>query len=315
MSSRKLTILIGAIVVGCLAGFAVMNYVKGLEDAAYEGAERIEVYVAAADIPSGTDGAAAAAVIEVRQVPRDVRPATAITSLDEIAGRVALNPIPANSILVQGMFADPVVAVSSFSQTLPDGLVAVSFNFAEAQGVGRWLTPGDRVNIMVRTKVEAPGDTTADGSEVVADGASSEPIYAQRARMLYQDVVILSVGQTTMAAPGQSTSEDAAAAAMASGLITFAVPAEAALRLTSVNEADLYLSLVPPSYVPGAVPEIIEVELLPQTPLPGEDPSRLTPYGPGGYDALIAEISGDGAPSDSAFSDDDAAVGGSGTPG
>jgi Flp pilus assembly protein CpaB len=314
-----MTILIGAIVVGCLAGFAVMNYVKGLEDAAYEGAERIEVFVAAADIPAGTDGAGASAVIEVRQVPRDVRPATAITSLDEIAGRVALNPIPANSILVQGMFADPVVAVSSFSQTLPDGLVAVSFNFAEAQGVGRWLAPGDRVNIMVRTKVEAPGGTTADGSaEVVADGAATEPIYAQRARMLYQDVVILSVGQTTMAAPGQSTSEDAAAAAMASGLITFAVPAEAALRLTSVNEADLYLSLVPPSYVPGAVPEIVEVELLPQTPLPGEDPSRLTPYGPGGYDALIAEISGDGEPSDSAFSDDaagDDAPAGSVTPG
>jgi len=294
-------ILVGAILVGCIAGFAVMRYVSGLEDAAYEGAERVEAIVVAADIPAGTDGSSAAANLEVQQVPRDIRPATAVVSLDELAGKVALFDIPANSVLVQGMFGDPAVAVSSFAQTLPDGLVAVSFNVAEAQGVGRWLAPGDRVNIMVRTQaadeeaVVAEDSELSDSQEVVP----SKPIYSQRARMLYQDVVILSVGQATMALPGQDSESDAAA--LGSGLITFAVPAEAALRLASINEADLYLSLVPPSYVPGQVPEILGAELLPSSPLPGEDPTMLTPYGPGGYESLINEVTASGEPGDTAF--------------
>jgi pilus assembly protein CpaB len=294
VSSRKLFILVGAILVGCFAGFAVMRYVQSVEDAAYEGVERVEVFVAAGDIPAGAGGASAASAFEVRMVPRDVRPATAVTSLDAITGKVAVNAIPANSILVQGMFTDPSVAVSSFSQTLNDGMVAVSFNFAEAQGVARWLRPGDRVNIMVRSQVEA-ADATAEGGAVPA-----AQIFKQPARMLYQDVLILSIGQSTMAAPGQRPDEEDVAA-FSNGLITFALPQEAALRLASVDEASLYLTLVPPSYTPAIVAPFGAAEFDPSSPLPGEDPARLTPYGPAGYAGLIDEIAG--SPTDSAFTD------------
>ena len=60
------------------------------------------------------------------------------------------------------------------------------------------------------------------------------------------------------------------------GLVTLAVPPEAAQTILSVGIDTLYLTLVPPSYVPKEIPPIVAS---PQT-LPGEDPTRLTPYGP-----------------------------------
>ena len=55
MSSRRTLILIAAIVVGALAAFAIFNYVGGLEDKAYENAQRVPVIRVALMVETVTD--------------------------------------------------------------------------------------------------------------------------------------------------------------------------------------------------------------------------------------------------------------------
>jgi hypothetical protein len=59
-------------------------------------------------------------------------------------------------------------------------------------------------------------------------------------------------------------------------MVTLAVPPEAVATILSVGMENLYLSLVPPDYVPAPVPPV-DVNT---STLPGEDPTKLTPYGP-----------------------------------
>ncbi len=92
MSSRRTLILVGAIVLGLLAALLLFNYVNGIEDRANNNAKRVDVYVAKTDIPRGTPGETASADGEVgtSKIPQEFRPATAITTTDEIQKKVAL---------------------------------------------------------------------------------------------------------------------------------------------------------------------------------------------------------------------------------
>lgn len=60
-------------------------------------------------------------------------------------------------------------------------------------------------------------------------------------------------------------------------MLTFALPADAAQKIASVPAGSFYLTLVPRDYQPEPLPAL-DVG----APLPGEDPSQLTPYGPDG---------------------------------
>ena len=77
MSSRRTLILIAAIVVGGLAAFAIFNYVGGIEDRAYDNAERVPVIRIAQDVPRGLDGATANAEgsFESAEIPEEFLPA------------------------------------------------------------------------------------------------------------------------------------------------------------------------------------------------------------------------------------------------
>ena len=92
-------------------------------------------------------------------------------------------------------------------------------------------------------------------------------------------------GENTGAAgaEGDPPPGDTAAApppdAASSGLITFLVPPEAAQLITALDPGQMYLTLVGPDYEPAPIPAL---DLAPDTPLPGESGSELTPYGPDG---------------------------------
>ena len=266
MSSRRTLILVGAIVIGLVAVLLVVNYVRGIEDRANNNAKRVDVYVAKTDIPRGTPGDTASSdgSVGVAQIPQEFRPASAITTTDEIQKKVALFNIPQNTPIVQDMFVDPAQSQISFRERLKNPEhVAITVSVDEVHGVAGFLVPGDEVNLMV----------FQDGA---ADGASTSGALKSTARYLYQKVQILAVGQSTLLSPGEQTAETAAATVTNSGLITFNVPPEAAAYIASAQQAGgLYMSLVADDYVPKPLPPID-----PNT-LPGES-GQLTPYGPQG---------------------------------
>ncbi len=229
MGSRRTLIVVVAVVLAALAAASTFVYVRGIESRAFQGAELVEVFVVSRDIPRGLPGEQAANdFVKASKVPRDFFPSNALTALEPLAGKVALGPLSANTILVEGQFVDPRQAQVTFSQKIPAGHVAVTVSVDQTRGVAGLLVPGDKVNILV------------------ADGGAQ--------RVLFQNVDIIAIGTT--AAP--QVGETAEVANPGSGLITFAVPPESASKIAfaATQGGGLYLTLVPTDNQPVPVAPI-----------------------------------------------------------
>jgi Flp pilus assembly protein CpaB len=304
-------ILIAAVVVGLLSAYLVYNYVQGADDRAREDAEVVEVLRVVRDIPRGTTGAEVdeGDYLEEDEITVDFRPATAVPpdEADTILTKVAVSDIAAGQVLVDNMFADPVEAQTGFTDRVPEGQVAITMSFDSTRGVAGVVVPGDYVNILVSPDTETCGSLTPEedatqaqeegGEQVtVIEGADKRvaevplppaqaqqlparnPIYCTPARYLFQSVQVLFIDKETVPLPGEDPEEEEQQS-VDTGLITFAVPPKAAQILASVNAEDLYLTLLPRSYDPVALPVLDPFPAL----LPGENPAEVTPYGPDGF--------------------------------
>ncbi len=279
-------ILIAAIAVGCIAAFVVLKYVSGVEERANGDAERVSVLVVRADIPQGVPGEQAVQegwIVE-DEIAREFLPATRITDFDQITGKVALNTLAANQVLVEGMFVDPTTNSIGFGRRLEENHVAYTISVDSTSGVAGLLVPGDLVDIFATTGEGDPTD-----AEVSSDTAEQQGIFGQNARLLYHQVRILAIGTETAPQPGEEQAaaegeETAAEAPQASGLLTLDLPIDAAQLIASVDSSALRLALTGPDYQAQPIPRI---DLNDLAELPGETDARtrfgtLTPYGPDG---------------------------------
>jgi pilus assembly protein CpaB len=219
-------ILVVAVVVAAVAAFATYAWLSGVQDRAYKDAKLVRVYKVTKDIEKGVAGDQALESESIRadKAPEEFRPATALTDVNVIRGKVALTKLAAGQVLVDGMFVDPRVAQVTAAQRIPAGQVAVTISVDQVRGVAGLLVPGDKVDMMV-----------ANGPNL---------------QMLFQNVNILFIG--TSAAP--EAGETQAVAPASSNLITFAVPAFAAQKIVQAANTGIYLVLVPPDNQPTPVP-------------------------------------------------------------
>jgi pilus assembly protein CpaB len=270
-------ILIAAVAIGLLAAFALVNYVSGVEDRANDGAERVPVLVVREEIPKGTSGSAVIeqSFIAEDKIARNFLPATAITDLDQIVGKVAFNDFASNQILVQGMFVDPAISRVGFGELLEGDNVAITISVDQVAGVAGLLVPGDEVDIFTG----GSGDSGGDGASSLVDPS---------ARLVYHQARILAIGADAAPQPGEAPPDEAAeaeaeAATPSNGLITLDLPVEAAQLIATLtgNGNGLVLALTGPDYTAKPVPEIDPGEL---DQFPGETDAKsryglLTPYG------------------------------------
>ena len=105
MGSRRTVILIAAVLIGAVAGYALYNYVNGVEDRAYDNAKRVQVFVVKQPIAKGTPGDQAVGdkLVQAGQIPQEFRPATAITDTAVLDGKVALTNLVPGQVVVDGM--------------------------------------------------------------------------------------------------------------------------------------------------------------------------------------------------------------------
>lgn len=275
MSSRRSLILIAAVVVGAVAAYALYTYIGGIEDEANQNAERVRVYKIVQDIPKGTfgDEAFAQGMIEEDVIAREFRPATAITDPAQIDGLVAISDLAANQVVVSNQFVPQATSLSTFSSLLKNNEVAITISIDQVRGVAGLLVPGDFVNILVTPAASLENPPPPNGQ-------GSTDVFTEPARYLFQKVQILAVGQTRRLEPGETAAtnpDGSPVTSTSSGMLTFALPADAAQKIASVPAGSFYLTLVPRDYQPEPLPAL-DVG----APLPGEDPSQLTPYGPDG---------------------------------
>lgn len=230
MTPRRTVILVVAIVVAAVAAFATYAWLNGVQDRAYDDAKLVRVYKVAKDIEKGTGGEQALESESIRadEAPEEFRPATALTDINVIRGKVALTKLAAGQVVVDGMFVEPRVAQVTAARRIEPGRVAVTVSADQVSGVAGLIVPGDRVNIMV---------TTPTGVQ-----------------MLFQNVEILFIGTT--AAP--EVGETQAVAPATSNLITFSVPPLAAEKIVHATKTGggIYLALVPPDNQPVPVPPV-----------------------------------------------------------
>ncbi len=295
MNSRKPLILVVAALLAAVAVFVLYQYVNSLKDKAYGNAQKVTVYVVQNPVPKGTYGQETKGLIVQSEIPRQFYPNNAITSMDQITNKVAVADLSKNQIIVNGNFVDPSTSTFSLSSQLKQirgtDQVAITIQVDQVRGVAGLIVPGDYVNIMA-TKVQevSAGDTGSAttnncGSTPLPAGVSADDVlFCRQARYVYQKAEVLAVGANSIPQPGQTsagttgdTTPTTQAATSDAGLITLIVPALPAQYIASLPPANIYLELVAKDYKPVKMKAI-----KPFDPLPAEDPTKLTPYGPQG---------------------------------
>jgi pilus assembly protein CpaB len=222
-------ILIVAVVVALVAAGAIYSYLNSVQDRAYNNAKLVKVFRVEKDINKGLPGEQAIdqEYVKSGDIPQKYRPTTALTDINAIRGKVALNNLSTGQIVVDGMFVEPRAATVSFAQRIPPGQVAVTISVDTVRGVAGLIVPGDQVNIMAQAQ---------DGQ-----------------RYLFQNVNVLAIGNTPAPQPGDTTATTAPSVG-GGGLMTFAVPPLAAAKISVAS--GIYLTLVPPGNQPIAVPPV-----------------------------------------------------------
>lgn len=259
-----------------VAAFLVYNYVDGVEEDAMGDAQLVPVFVVEAPIARGASGEAAAEGIKQTNIPQQFKPANAITSLDDIAGKVAIGDLAPNQVVVNDMFvdrSDPAARKSNaeyIRKIRNQDQMAMTISVDQVSGVAGLIEPGDYVNVLLRPKT------------LMATGQSQNPepsLAGGSARFLFQKVEVLAVDTTFVPQAGQNTDPAAQPVATQRGLITLIVPAKAAQLFASIEPGDMYLALVGPDYEP-----VPQEPIAPDALIPAEDAGSMTPYGPEGPD-------------------------------
>lgn len=257
VGSRRTVTLVVAVVMGALASLLAFTYLNGAQQRANRGAKLTDVYVVKKPVAKGESGAQALAegAIGRGSVPTKYRPVTAIVSPGEISGGVAEVDLAPNQIVVQGLFAAAGSTAATNSRRLDPGMVAVAVSTDGVRGLGGLLTPGDTVDIM--TPIVLSKARLSPATQVVLkDAVDGDRGWA----LLYQNVKVLFIGTTPAPTPGDAKTA-AAAVAPPGGMITFAVPPEAAMRIVfAANDPSgggLYLMLVRPDNVPTEEPPVV----------------------------------------------------------
>lgn len=243
--SRRTIALVLAVALAALATIALISYIRGLEEEAFEGTEPVGVFVAKEEIPGGlsADTAISQGLIKQETVPAKVRPEGAIRSLEEIKGRVAGVTILKDEIIVGPRFVLPGQVKGVLP--IPPDKQAISVEVDIPPGVGGFVQPGDRVSLIAQLSItgRAAGGATAQATVV---------------KYLLQGIDVLAVGQRVVTVAG---AQRQAGAAPATGrqasrvLMTLALtPAQAEQLVFAILNGELYFTLLPEGQKPVKTP-------------------------------------------------------------
>jgi pilus assembly protein CpaB len=287
VSSRRTLILIGALVIGALAAFLTLNYVRGVESRSDQAAELIDVVVATGPLPKGTaaDVAVQGGRIGVEQRRRADLPANAVLRLADIGGYTSTIDLAGGEVVTTAMFTNARANAAGAAPQLEPGKVAITVQTDAAAGLGTNLEVGNRVNVLARACVNRPEAPVAGGDcPIVRNSVGSGDIkFTQAYGYVLQNVKVLGIGRligepvARQADPADPTAQQAAEeqrkAEAETGYVTLEVTLEEAALLANFKDADLYFTLAPLDYVPRPVPFVTDISSLPGEA--GEDSSRI----------------------------------------
>ena len=260
----RIVLLILAIIFGAVAVVGVMGYIDSIKTSVEEGVEKVEVLVAAQNIPKEIpiETLIAENMVETRGVPRKYLADGVLTSLDKYGGYVVAIPINKGEQITTTKFIRPEEIGLAF--IVPEGMVAISIPVDEIIGVSNLINVGDRVNIIATIDATSPeGEETASTAEAVTleEGGSEfmEAIAAESGeaslttKILLWNVEVLYIGTRIISSSGTGENGEIMGAQTKTetrsteiSTVTLAVTPEDSEKLVFTEETgSVWLALVP----------------------------------------------------------------------
>lgn len=277
MSSRRTLILIGAVVIGALAAFLTLSYVRGVENRSDEAGQMVEVVVATGPIAKGSssDAAIQGQQLAMEKRRREDLPANPVRRFADIQGQVAAVDLGGGEVITASMFVPATALNGSKSASLDKGNVAVTITVDEAAGVAGLVQPGDNINILANYCGVATGGGAEGESDTCSLQRQNTPAGGGAVQLgtpssyLFQGVKVLAVGQSlgqpvaAASTPEGGDTTATTAPPATSPLITVQLPPQQAQLLASLRDASLYLTLNRPDYTPVPIPFTNNLPALP----------------------------------------------------
>ncbi|HEX2180409.1 MAG TPA: Flp pilus assembly protein CpaB, partial [Actinomycetota bacterium] len=160
MNKRSNGVVVGGIIVALLGMVLVFTYAGRVRAGAGVSGAAGTAYVATNDIPAGTRWEDMVGALKKRDVPADVRPATAVTTTNQLEGKSSIQSIAKGTIVTTTQFNTS----SSGGLDIPAGQNAVTVNLGVPQAVARYIQPGAETNVYVTYKGLPTAPNAADGT-------------------------------------------------------------------------------------------------------------------------------------------------------
>lgn len=226
--SRRVALLIAALLVAALGTALVFVYVNNADDRALEDKSPVSILVAKNQIDSGTtiENAQASGSLELRDMPQDSVVDGALSTVDPIAGQVALTTIYPGQQILTTLFGATVADQAASDLAIPPGNLAVSMQFSDPARVAGFVQPGAHVAIFLTTSAGGTGDVSGDFI-----------------RVLLPNALVIAVGPTTITPPqnGQAANEEA----LPRALLTLGLSQQDSQKLIYASgKGQLYLGLL-----------------------------------------------------------------------
>ncbi len=206
----RIVLLIIAIILGAVAVVAVIAYINNIRATVEEDVEKVEVLIAAQNIPKETpvEILITAEAVVLEAIPRNYLADGVLTSLEDYKGYVVASPINKGEQITSTRFIKPEDLGMAFN--IPDDMLAISIPINEVIGVSNLINVGDIVNIIAtfrpsETQVEAI-EERPEAEEIVPEVGEVSPeaeeeipkIITEITKTLLWNVEVLYIGTRTI---------------------------------------------------------------------------------------------------------------------
>src|SRR5690554_4649886 len=134
MTRKRILTIAAAVVLTAIGTVIIVAYVNAAEQRARQGEQLTTVLVPTEEIPAGEAAADLANRVTTEEVPQDLRPEDAVSSLDELGDRVTSTSLLPGEPLRAARFVAPDAAGDD--GRIPEGMQVVSLALEPQRALG-----------------------------------------------------------------------------------------------------------------------------------------------------------------------------------
>lgn len=234
----RIILLFVAIIIGAVAVFGVLAYVSSIRTSVEREVAKVEVLVAASNIPRATlvEEIIASKSVTMQAVPRKYLADGVLTSLEDYKDFVTAAPINKGEQITSTKFIKPEDIGLAF--TIPKDKIAISIPINEVIGVSNLINVGDHVNVIATFK-PTQQETTAVTPETGEAVGTTVAIQKEITKILLWNIEVLHIGTRVTTAEEQVKEAEITT-------VTLAVTSEESEKLVFTEEMGyVWLALLP----------------------------------------------------------------------